>query len=639
MRGTSGFTGFRLVAAGLLSWACSAHAQTDLASLSLEELSDVVITSVSRQEERLSDAAASVYVISAADIRRSGARSIPEALRLAPNLQVARVDARNYAITARGFNSPLENKLLVLIDGRSIYSPLFSGVFWDAQDVVMEDIERIEVISGPGATIWGANAVNGIINVLTRSARDSHGGLAGGAVGAHQQDAALRYGERAESGVHYRVYGKFAQADDTFDADGHNTVSGWQRDQAGFRADWEQAGAALTASGDAYQGQLRQADKPNIRIAGANLIGGVTRKLDSGASWRLQLILDHTERAQPDAIDEHLDTAELQLQHAVRVGAVHNLVWGAGYRYAWDRVVNGPSYGFLPGDMNLHWGNVFAQDEMALLPALKLTAGLKYEHDTYTGGAYLPSLRLAWNRSANQLLWGGLTRSIRAPSRIDRDLYSPTQALTVRGKPFYLVGGGPDFQSEVARTAELGYRAQPRPDWQYAVTVYATDYTRLRTLETQLGAAAAGALFGNLGKASSRGIEMWAQWQPAPYWRVNAGLVLQRLRAGLEPGSHDTSGNSTLATNDPNHHWQLRSSLDLSERWMLEAQLRHVGSLPTPAVPAYTELEAQLLWKARPDLDLALLGQNLLHPGHVEFGGLGSSVLERGLVFRLTKRF
>lgn len=631
------------VAGGLAALAGTAHAGPDggeLADLSLEQLSNVVVTSVSRQQERLSDAAAAAFVISAADIRRSGARSIPEALRLAPNLQVAQVDARNYAITARGFNTPFENKLLVLIDGRSVYSPLFSGVFWDAQDVVMEDVERIEVISGPGSTIWGANAVNGVINVITRHARDTQGGLAMVAPGTHAADGALRYGGAFGEHGYYRVYGKYAQVDDTINPSGNSSRTGMHRDQAGFRADWSHGGTALRASGDAYQGQLAQAGTPNIKIAGANLLGRLEHQLDSGGNVRVDLILDHTERNQPGAFEEHLDTLELQLQHGLWLGGTHQLIWGAGYRYAWDTVVNGPNFGFLPGDMRLHWGNLFVQDEVVLTPALKLTAGLKYEHDSYVGGEYLPTVRLAWSAAPDMLVWGSLTRSVRSPSRIDRDLYAPPRPLNLNGKPFYQIGGGPDFQSEIAKTAELGYRFQPRPEWSLSATVFAANYTKLRTLEPLPKGAFAGSVFSNLGHGSVRGLELWGMWQPASYWRMNAGMVLQRVRSGLDAGSKDISGGSGLATNDPAQHWTLRSSLDLSEYWMLDLDLRHSSTLPHPQVPAYTELQAQLLWRPRADVEVALLGQNLLHANHTEFGaGVGHSLLERSVQLKLTKRF
>ena len=630
-------SGVLLAMAGLVAGTARAGTLgSELADMSLEQLSNVVVTSVSRQEERLSNVAASIFIISAGDIRHSGARSIPEALRLAPNLQVARVDARNYAITARGFNSVLENKLLVLIDGRSIYSPLFSGVFWDAQDLVMEDIERIEVISGPGATIWGANAVNGVINVITRSAHDTQGGLASGAIGEHQSDGALRYGGAAGNNGHYRVYGKFAQADDTRAENGRNTVTGWHRSQAGFRADWDLPGSALTISGDYYQGELGQIGTPQIHIAGGNLVGRLSRKLDGDADLRLQAFLDHTERNQPGALSDHLDTLDLEVQHGIRLGQVHSLVWGGGYRYVQDRVVNGPNFGLLPGDLDMHWGNLFAQDEIALRPDLKLTAGLKMEHDSYTGMEYLPSLRLAWNPDQQRLLWASLTRAVRAPSRIDRDLYVPSKPIIIAGKPFFFINGGPNFESEVAKVAELGYRAQPHPEWSYSMTAFYSDYTRLRTLERQPSLMSE---FMNLGKGNMRGVELWGQWQPLPVWRLNAGLVVQRLETSLLPGSKDSSGIIGLATNDPDRHWLLRSSLDIRDDLQLNLHLRHSSSLPTPAVPGYSELELQLLWKPRHDTEVALLGQNLLHSRHVEFGGAGRSEFERSLLLRMTKRF
>ena len=289
-----------------------------IADMSLEQLSDVVVTSVSRQEERLGTTAASVFVISAGDIRRSGAQSLPEALRLAPNLQVAQVDARNWAITARGFNNALANKLLMLIDGRSVYSPLFSGVYWDAVDVVMEDVERIEVISGPGATIWGANAVNGVINVITRSSADTQGGQLSAIGGDRDQNASVRYGGKLANGGAYRVYGKYQKLNDTFGANGLDTNFGMERTQAGFRADWALPDGALSVSGDAYQGHLGQFRRLPVHTSGANLIGRVTRKLSADANLRLQVILDHTERNQPGAFVERLSTLDLDAQHDLR---------------------------------------------------------------------------------------------------------------------------------------------------------------------------------------------------------------------------------------------------------------------------------------------------------------------------------
>ena len=634
-----------LLLSGMMA-ASAVHADAqpdgDIADMSLEQLSNVVITSVSRQEERLSNAAASIFIISASDIRRSGAQSIPEALRLAPNLQVAQIDARNYAITARGFNNAFENKLLMMIDGRSVYSPLFSGVFWDVQDVVMEDIERIEVISGPGATIWGENAVNGVINIITRSAKDSQGALASVLGGEHDKSGTARYGGELPGGGYYRAYAKYTQVDDTKDAAGTSTVTGWRRNQAGFRADWDQQRGGLTWQGDAYSGSLGQFATPDILVSGANMQLRQTSKPSDDSDLRLQAIVDHTERNQPNSFVERLTTLDLEAQHDMHLGQRDNLIWGGGYRYTWDRVDNTPNLGFLPGDLNMQWWNVFAQNEFALQPQLKLTTGMKVEHNIYTGAEYLPNLRLAWTPDASQLIWTSLSRSVRAPSRIDRDLYSPSTPVLILGKLRYVLGGGPDFVSEVAKVAELGYRAQPRPDLSYSITAYYGKYDNLRTLEPIPLTALSTALeqFENLGEGNERGVELWGRWQAAPNWRWNAGLVVQRVRTDLMPGSQDASGTIGLATNDPSRHWLLRSSYDVTDNNQLDLTLRYMGSLPSPYVPAYYDMDAQWMWKPRPNLEVALIGQNLLHASHPEFAAApGRSVFQRTALLKLTLRF
>ncbi|MBB3221954.1 TonB-dependent receptor plug domain-containing protein [Pseudoduganella umbonata] len=611
------------------------------ADMSLEQLSDVVVTSVSRQEERLSNTAASVFIISGGDIRRSGAQSLPEALRLAPNLQVAQVDARNWAVTARGFNTPFENKLLVLIDGRSIYSPLFSGVFWDAQDVVMEDIERIEVISGPGATIWGANAVNGVINVITRSSADTQGGQFSAAGGEHDKHASLRYGGTLANGGTYRVYGKYRQLNNTFTETGLDTNTGMHRSQAGFRADWRLHDSVVTVSGDAYQGKLGQAFALPVQISGGNLLGRVTRKLSPDANLRLQVIVDHTERDQPGAFVERLSTLDLEAQHDVRLGERNLLTWGGGFRQSWDRVANSQGLGFLPGDLNLRWSNLFVQDEYAVTPSLKLTAGAKVEHNIYTGAEYLPSLRLAWTPGLDQLVWSSVARTVRAPSRFDRDLHSPSAPMNAGGRMVHVIGGGPDFQSEVARVIELGYRAQPVATLSWSATAFYSRYDRLRTLEPQTGPAATSLLaFENRSEGTTRGIEMWGQWQATPTWRINAGLVLQRVRTTLLPGSQDASASSGLSTNDPKRNWLLRTSHDLTDDSALDLTLRYVGALPAPAVPSYYELDGQWTWSPRPNIDVALVGRNLLHRSHPEFAAYpGRSVFSRSVLLKLAMRF
>jgi iron complex outermembrane receptor protein len=619
--------------------AMAAPDASELSDLSLEQLSNVVVTSVSRQDELLARAAASITIISNSDIRRSGARSLPEALRLAPNLQVARVDARNYAVTARGFNSAFENKLLVLIDGRSVYSPLFSGVFWDAQDLVMDDIERIEVISGPGSTIWGANAVNGVINVITKSAGDTLGGRATLAAGGGERAGTARYG--AELGAHgsYRVYAKTMRVDDSVTASGASTETGFERSQAGFRADWDlgQAGGSATVSGDAYQGSLGQIGTRDIRIGGANLNASVKGRRGDDGDYRLQLLFDHTGRNQPNAFVEHLDTVDAQAQYNLQLGQRHRLSLGAGYRFAKDELENGAGFAFLPAELNLHTGNVFAQDEIALTEALRFTAGLKVEHNNYTGAEFLPNLRLGWSPSNTSLVWSSLSRTVRAPSRIDRDLYAPATPSIVNGVPRFAIAGGPDFVSETANVFELGYRAQPTPRFSYSVTGFYSQYDRLRTLEPLAGG---GVAFRNFGEGNVRGVEMWGRWHPLDSLHLSAGLVQQAIRTGLSNGSKDGSGATGLSTNDPGRHWLLRASKDLSDTSQVDATLRYQGSLPAPAVPAYYEMDVRWMWAPRPDTELSLLGQNLLHGSHVEFGGApGASVFERSVMLKLTQRF
>ncbi|MFL6672769.1 MAG: TonB-dependent receptor plug domain-containing protein [Massilia sp.] len=629
-------------AAALLTLSVSAHAalaaDRELTSLSLEQLSDVVITSVSRQEERLANAAASVFIISSNDIARSGARTLPEALRLAPNLQVAHTDARNYAITARGFNSVFANKLLVLIDGRSIYSPLFSGVFWDVQDVVMADIERIEVISGPGATIYGSNAVNGVINIITKSAKDTQGGLAAAAGGAHEQVGTLRYGGRLPSNGHFRVYGKTLREESTRAENGRETRTGFARRQAGFRADWDLAQAGLALSGDAYDGALEQLGTRDIRVAGANLSGTVSARLEGGSELRAQLIVDHVERDQPNAYDDHLNTVDLELQHNVRIGERHRLAWGGGYRYSLDRIsANGNAFAFLPPELSMHWGNAFVQDEIDLGRGIKATLGLKGEHNNYTGFEYLPNVRLAWTPDSTRLWWTSLSRTVRAPSRIDRDLFAPATPIMAGGVPRYAIGGGPDFVSEVAKVLELGYRAQPMEQLSYSVTAFVSDYDKLRTVEPQ---ATGPTIFRNLGEGRVRGVEAWWRWQPVERWRLVGGVVAQHVGTSLAPNSRDLTGATGLATGDPARRWTLRSSLDISDFHQLDVTLRYTSRLPNPAVPGYYEMDAEWSWKAMPGLDVSLIGQNLLHASHPEFGAPGGrSAFERALLLKVVKRF
>jgi iron complex outermembrane receptor protein len=601
-----------LLGALLVSMSCCASSATltsnHLADMSFEELGNIEVTSVSKKTERLADAAASVFVITGEEIRRSGATSIPEALRLAPNLQVAQIDAQRYAISARGFNNSVGNKLLVLLDGRIAYTPLFSGVFWDTQDVLIEDIDRIEVISGPGGTLWGTNAVNGVINVITRSAADTQGGLYTVGAGKYHEGVASRYGGKLGNGGHYRVYGKHSDRDNTTRENGSVVRDGWNRTQAGFRSDWGSEKDRFTLQGDAYTGKLDQ-PASQADISGLNLMTRWQRKSGDGSATSVHAYYDHTVRNFPGSYREALDIVNGEFQHSFQPVGRHSVVVGASYRHAWDRVANSTTQAFLPANVQQKWISLFTQDEIALDTDLRLILGARLERNDYTGLEFLPSGRLAWKLSDRQLLWTAASRTVRAPSRLDRDLYAPAQA------PFVL-RGNTSFRSEVANVIELGYRSTPMPAFSYSVTAFHTKYDHLRSIETH---PSGGYVIGNQMEGTTTGIETWATYQATDTWRLSAGYTAFKDRLRLKAGSTDPIGTSA-AGNNPAHTWQLRSTLNVAPRAELDVTLRHVAALPLPAIPAYTTLDARFGWKLRQDLELSLTGQNLLDQNHAEFG-------------------
>ena len=610
--------------ADLVPSALAQQPKPDLADLSLEELANFQITSVSRRAERLSDAAASIFAITGDDIRRSGATSLPEALRLAPNLQVARVDAQQYAISARGFNSTTANKLLVLIDGRTVYTPLFSGVFWDAQDVFLDDVERIEVISGPGATLWGANAVNGVINVTTRPASDTKGLLAFAGGGNRENGIGVRYGTEISGGA-LRIYGKGFDRDNTVRANGTAVPDEWQNAQGGFRADWGTATHGFTLQGDAYRGTLDQLAPGDVRISGANLLARWSRQLASGGQLQFQAYFDQTEREIPGTFTERLDTFDLEFQHSFRAGKGHYLTWGGGYRSARDRVTNSAGgLAFLPANVTQDWSNLFIQDEIELGERLRFTAGIKAARNPYTGWELLPSARLAWKPDPSQTVWTALSRAVRAPARLDRDLFLP-------GQPPFLIAGGPDFRSEIANVLELGYRAQPSPRLSYSLTAFHAAYEHLRSLEPVGGGTF---VIGNKMKATTTGLEAWGNYQAAANWRLSAGAVFLDESRSFEAGSGDT--NAALAGNDPKRQFMLRSSLDLPGQQELDVMARYVSDLPNPPVPSYVAVDVRYAWRPLKELEISLTAQNLFDKRHPEFGTAATrSEIERGVFLKV----
>jgi len=617
----------------LLAWPAAgsepvlAGHQDELAELSIEELANIQVTSVSKKPERLQDAPASVFVITGEDIRRAGAHSLPEALRLAPNLHVGQRSSYGYAISARGLNGSNNsgpNKLLVMIDGRSVYAPLFSGVFWDMQDLMLEDVERIEVISGPGGTLWGVNAVNGVINITTRASSATQGGLAVLRGASDGVDAAFRQGGRSGD-ASWRVYGKVLRRSHSDTDDGSHLDDAWRQAQLGFRADWTRGADTFSVNGNAYRGRLEQPEPGEISVSGtdlelgdidtegANLTARWERALAEGGSLSVQAYLDHTRRKVPPTFTESLQIADVQFQHTLPARGVHSLVWGANLRHSWDEVQNSEAIAFLPAENQQTWASLFAQDEIALCPDLSLTLGARVERNDYTGNEFLPTARLSWRLAPRHTLWSALSRTVRAPTRLDVDAWIP-------GRPPYLLRGGAQVRSEVARVFEFGYRGQPLAGLSYSATVFHNQYDHLRTQE--IDPTYTFLTFGSLMKGSATGIEMWGSYQLSRDWRLSAGFTALHERLRLKAGSNDAAGPGT-AGKDPEHTLQLRSHYALDDRREVEVGLRKVAALENPAVPGYWALDARFGWRVAPNLELSVVGENL-NGSHAEYGALNA---------------
>ncbi|WP_428566972.1 TonB-dependent receptor plug domain-containing protein [Ramlibacter sp.] len=615
----------RLLAAVATCGAAAASAQGTLADLSLEQLSNIQVTSMGKRVQRLAEVPGSVYVIGQEDIRRSGATSLPEVLRLAPNLHVARADANQYAIAARGFNSVLANKMLVLIDGRTVYSPLFSGVFWEAQDLPLQDIERIEVLSGASGTLYGSNAFNGVINVITRHAGETPGWLATLAAGSEDRVASLRYGHTTDAGLSWRLYARHAGRDASELGSGTAVRDASSRKTVGFRMDRPGKGSELTVQGDAYEGSIDQAPSAR-RIAGANLLARYGFDLGDGGRAQLQGFYDRSERRQPGVIDNTLDTFDVDFQHVLRPRDGHELLWGTGLRWLDDRVTNlTPAVlAFRPADRRLRLWNVFAQDEIALGPKFKLTLGLKAEHNDYTGLEWLPNARLAWDVAPRHLLWTALSRTIRAPSRVDRELFVTGAASLA----------GPDFRSEVAKVFEVGYRAQPRESLSYSLTLYHHRFDRLRSTDIVPG----GTSINNNFEGHLTGIETWGRWRLAEGWRATASYVHERQRIAPAAGTAPFGGTAQLG-NDPRYRAGLGLSWDIRSNMELDMQLRRVGALPNPNVPAYTAVDARFGWRLNPAFELSVTARNLTDSAHAEWGNaINRAEMRRAIILKATWR-
>jgi iron complex outermembrane receptor protein len=619
--------------------ACANALPQDLSSLSLEDLGNVVVSSVAKTPEPLGDASAAVYVISHDDIMRSGATSLPDMLRLAPNLEVFQTSPSSYTITARGFSGNnfaqnFPNKLLVLIDGRSVYSPIFSGMYWSDQYVLPENIERIEVISGPGGALWGANAVNGVINIITREASDTQRGLLQLNAGNQESSMAVQYGGMLGQNAHYRLYARDIHRRSFDDSAGRDAHDSWSKPQLGFRVDWDAGGGnAVMLQGDAHDGRKEQVAGPDLRSIEVDMLARWRHTISDTSNFHLQAYYDYLHsRNDADGSGFVLKTWDIEVQHNFALGEQHQIVWGAGdrsYHYAirprispessllWDPAVNTQSL-----------ANAFVQDQIALGSRVWMTLGIKAENDPYSGLSLMPSAKLAWKPDDNVLLWTSVSRAVRTPTPFDRDVIEKLGDVT------FLVGN-PDFKREKLTAYEAGWRAQIATRATVSVSVYYNVYDDLKTIE--YSPTGLPLLWGNGMEGHTVGMEAWGSYSVRDWWQLGAGFVAQRQKLRFKSGASGIAGLSQ-AGNDPGHRGFIRSLMNFSDRWTLSLNLRQVGALPAPKVPGYVELDARLGWRVSDKLDLSLSGFSLLHPWHQEYVFPGSDRIGRSVMFntRLT---
>ncbi len=677
-----------VVAAVLIAgWTSAAAAESaaapaaDLMELDLEALSQVTVTSVSKKEQKLTDVAAAVTVLSNEDIQRSGATSIPEALRMVPGLDVAQINQSTWAISSRGFNGEYANKLLVLMDGRSLYNPLFAGTYWDSQDTLMEDIDRIEVIRGPGATVWGANAVNGVINVVTKRAKDTQGALLYAGTGS-EKDAmfGFRYGGKIHDELHARVYGKLDHYRDSVlygtDAPAYDS---WWKAQGGMRVDWDPSDVSkFTFQGDFYSGTKdAQAVLPrtgllpaasetgSADLMGGNFVARWDRTLSDTSALSVQAFYDHSERQTYFSLqnDQECDIFDVELQHNFGWGERQSLMWGLGYRFSTDsfEVTTAPTFlpvvGFEPTSLDRNLFSGFVQDEIAIVPDhLTLTVGSKFEHNDYTGFEYQPSGRLAWKPADKHTIWGSVSRAVRTPSRLD-DGYRATYAqgfvpFPPPGSSFSVRSvGNTELDSEVLLAYELGYRVQPFKVLSLDLAGFYNVYDDLIFTRTVSPFPNSLSQYDNVMEGEAYGAELALTFQPCPHWRLIPTYSLQMLQ--LHARTPAAAAAESHERRSPIHQVGVRSQVDLLKTVQFDLFFRYVDGLPganlnsvaagglAEDVPCYVTFDTRLAWKPTPQLELAVVGQNLCDDRHPEFYNASgpSYEVERSVYGKVTFSF
>ena len=614
-----------------------------LADTSIEDLMNVEVTSVSRKDQKLSKTAAAAYVISQEDIRRSGATNVPDVLRMAPGVDVAQIDANTWAISIRGFNDQYANLVLVLIDGRTVYTPISSGVYWDQIDVPLEDIDRIEITRGPGGTIWGANAVNGVINIITKNSGATQGATvsAGGGSEGKAQGLAQYGGRIGESGT-YRVFGDYSNQGNLTQSDGTSpSADGWHMSHGGFRSDWKpSASDSLTVQGDfiqtsegetvnavfANQLPLERTLNSATTSDSGNLLARWGHKLANGSETSLQVYFDRYNRFESGA-HEALDNVDIDFQHHLTLGARHDIVWGAGYRLTTDSEAEGYSRQYVPSSRTTNLFSTFAQDEIDLGRSVWFTLGSKEEHNAYTGFEFEPSAKLLWQPTPRQAIWVSAARAVVQTSRIESGILVDLAVFPVPGGGFGVAqvqGGNPSYKAQQLYDYEAGYRVQVNKQFSFDVAAFSSSYRHMA------GAVAGAAYFTTSegpphvvlplifeygANAQTYGAEAFGTWTLTRRWRISPSV-----------GAIHLKGNNTYLVEDedntPQIQTQIRSSLDLTSRLDWDVAFWHIGRLRDGgdgAVPAYNRVDTRLAWRLGEFTEVSLVGQNLLTRLHAEF--------------------
>jgi iron complex outermembrane receptor protein len=614
-----------------------------LSNMSIEQLMDIKV-SILGSSEAVSRTPAAVSVVTQDDIKRSGARNIPEALRLVPGLEVAQRASSEWAVTARGFNDQSADKLLVLEDGRSIYTPLFSGVFWDVQDTMMENIDHIEVVRGPGATVWGANAVNGVINIITKSAEDTQGWLVSGGGGTLERSFAdARYGGKIGDNAYYRVYGNYSDHAGADLPDGTEATNSWQMARGGFRVDWDATEQnSFTIQGDGYVGWIRQVIKglyssvsntvppynesipDDWQVHGADVLGHWTHTFSDTSDLKVQAYYDYTSRKAP-IFDEERHTFDLSMQHEFALGGRNQVVWGLGYRVTTDSEKNNQYISFNPAAETENLYSGFLQDEIALVKdRLSLTFGSKLEHNDYTGVEYEPGARLLWTPWADsslrslssQTYWASVSRAVRTPSRVEESFTSRMANQYYPSLPEISYGAS-DFESEKLMAYEIGYRVQPLEELSLDLAAFYNDYDDLRSIKV-VSFPPLVTVLGNDMYGHTKGVEISATWKATDWWRLQPSYTYLHMNLYARQPAVNGWVSQTEGSN-PQNQFSIRSSMDLPRGVTFDTALRYVDNLPYFNIASYFELDARLAWRINKNWELAIVGQNLLHDRHAEF--------------------